>query len=215
MQRRVYCLGACASFVGLGAVALLVAAPVLGTDYSGVNVAVKRQIDKVGTLYYQLVRSHIRCSFAHVVCDARSWPRLVRAAAEAHSTSVEGLLLLQPDQPRGVCRGRQAQRHSSGPLQLQVSACDGHQGPPIICVCVCVCACVCVCVCVSNVYVGSTGPSSSCQRLQMVRSSLTTRANSFFWDNSTSGPDLEEEDVICTINIPLLVSQTLEHMDCG
>ena len=30
----------------------------------------------------------------------------------------------------------------------------------------------------------------------------------FFWDNSTSGPGLEEDDIICTINIPLLVSQT-------
>ena len=208
MQRKVYCLGACASLVGLGAVALLVAALVLGTDYSGINGAVKRQIDKVGALYYQLVRSHTRCSFAHVVCDARSWPRLVRAAAEPHSTSVEGFLLLQPDQPRGVCRGRQAQRHSSGPLQLQVSACDGHQGPPIICVCACVRVCVqCLCREYRSKFFLSTSPNGT--ELTYNQSKL------FFWDNSTSGPDLEEEDVICTINIPLLVSQTLEHIDCG
>ena len=49
MERKVYCLGACASIVGLCAAALLVAALVLGLDYSGINGAVERQIDKVGT----------------------------------------------------------------------------------------------------------------------------------------------------------------------
>ena len=49
MGRKVYCLGACASVVGLCAAALLVAALVLGIDYSGINGAVESQIDKVGT----------------------------------------------------------------------------------------------------------------------------------------------------------------------
>lgn len=50
MRRRTCCLGVCSSVTGLLALALLVLAVVLGTDYGGINNAIKHEIDESVTL---------------------------------------------------------------------------------------------------------------------------------------------------------------------
>jgi lysosome membrane protein 2 len=146
--------------VGLGAVALLVAALVLGTDYSGINGAVKRQIDKSVTL----VPGHA------------SYEQLQNLTLPLW----KDFYFFNLTNPEEFAEGGKPNVTQVGPYSYREYR---------------------------SKFFLSMSPNGT--ELTYNQSKL------FFWDNSTSGPDLEEEDVICTINIPLLVSQTLEHIDCG